>query len=222
MKLLFLYILTAGIFMNAAANGIHVSYTRHLNKNWDMEPGLRIMINTFSINKNKQNYTYYQTGYAMKFAEHFGLNFRISRKLVAYKSFRLDAMCNLLLTRHSLLQRTTDLPTLDSTGWHLKDDIIYTEPALAGELTLGLKMKLNLGTRIGLVAGTGIGMCLMNYTHNGVSVVSGAKIRRRHMDGPFMNKGRGVFEMVGLGLDGLPMLFVGATYHLAWQKNSSH
>src|SRR5690606_28125110 len=70
------------------SNGIDVSYIRHLNKNWDFEPGLRIMINTFSINKNKRNASYYQNGYAMKFTEHFGLKLRLSRKLVAYKSFR--------------------------------------------------------------------------------------------------------------------------------------
>lgn len=194
------------------SNGIDLSYTKHLNKNWDFEPGLRIMINTFSINENKQNHSYYQNGYAMKFTEHFGLYLRLSRKLVAYKSFRLEAMANLLLTRHGLLQRTTDIPTLDSTGWHLTDDITYFEPAIAGELTVGLKMKVCLSERIAIVAGSGIGMCLMNYKHESVSMISGVKKRIIQLDGPFMNKDRGVFEVVGL--NGLPMLFIGATYQI--------
>jgi hypothetical protein len=195
------------------SNGIILSYERPLNKRWDLDAGLRVQVNTFSINENKQHYTYYQNGYAMHFPEYFGANLRISRKLIAWRFLRLDLMSNLLLTRHSLLKRSTDLPTRDTNGhWSLQSDVFYTPAALAAELTIGLRLKLRLSPKIALQAASGVGAIWINYKHESFSMKDGRKFIGILMDGPFMNKDRGDFEMVGL--DGLPMLYFGLLYTL--------
>lgn len=197
---------------NHLSNGIILSNTFKLNNKWDFDAGLRIMVNTFSVNKNEQNHVYYQNGYAMHFPEYFGLNFRINRKLISYRFFRLDIMSNLLLTRNSIMAKTVNLPNLDSTGWSLKNDVFYTDPAISTELTIGLKTSFSLSKRISLVAASGVGAIWMNHSHTGKSLTTGNITHDIITDGPFMNKERGDYEFIGF--DGLPMLYLGITYKI--------
>jgi len=200
--------------LNHLSNGILVFYSLPLNEKWDVDAGLRIAVNTFSLNQNKQHYSYYQCGYAMHFPEYFGLNFRISRKLISYKFLRLDGMSNLFISRQSLLSRQTDLPTYNiETGvWSLNSDIYYTKASFSGELTVGLRLKVAVSNKISILAASGIGIDLMAYKHEGYSFTTGQKFKSVILDGPFKRAKRGNYEMVGL--DGLPMMFLGVTYAL--------
>src|SRR5690606_17498514 len=104
-QLLYVCLLSTGLFFQGNAqelgigagvhylgNGIELSYTKHLNARWHVDAGLRIMVNTPSLYKNKQHKSYYQSGYAMTFPEYFGIDLRVNRSLVQYRAFHLYAM----------------------------------------------------------------------------------------------------------------------------------
>lgn len=200
-----------GASFNNQSNGAHLYYAKAINKNWDIEAGVRIMVNTYSLNENKNFNLFYQTGYAMHFPEYFGLNLRLSRKLVTYKMFRLDAMTNLLATHHSLLIKSR-IPIKDANGNPTnKNYVLYYPPALSLELTLGLKLKIQLNDKIALMAASGIGINYFRYDLH----------FRSKVKEPFLNDHS--YEYVGL--EGLPMMFVGATYSISdckWFKKKNN
>jgi len=199
-----------GSSFNHLSEGILLYYELPLNKNWDFDAGLRIQVNTLSLNKSRQDFAYYQSGYAMHFPEYFGLNFRISRKLIAYKMLRLDVMSNLLITRQSIMSKETDLLTYNlNFGQYRTSDIEYAKAAFAGELTIGLKLKVSLTNRLSVLAASGVGVIIMDYSHTTYSFKNGGTMKSSYF---FINKERRNFEWVGL--DGLPMMFLGVAYAL--------
>lgn len=211
--------LSIGGSFNYLSEGVLLNYEIPLNANWHFDAGLRVQMNTFAINKNRRHYDYYQCGYALYFPEYFGLNFRITRKIITYKFAQLAIMSNLLVTRQSLLSRSDRIPIFyDSASgiWNTEKGAEYTNAALSTELTIGLKLNIALTRRISLTAASGIGAIYMNYSHRPSPVFGEIKGKSKLLNiaGPGEFEGsKGDWKMVGLG-GGLPMMFLGVTYKL--------
>lgn len=201
-----------GASVNYQMNGIHVFYATPLNKRWDFEGGIRVGVNTFAWNENKNDALFYQTGYAMHFPEHLALNLRLSRKLATYKILRLDGMANMLFSRNSVLGKFHNIPMPDdSTGWYLKDVVQYFDAAFAAEFTIGLKLKIMAGKNLDIIAASGIGIVYMDYSHQSL-LQPDNQVHHNYGEG---------WNHEFVGLDGMPMMFIGASYKLGgipWLK----
>ncbi len=188
--------------INHTSNGINLYYSQSSKNNeWNYDAGIRIMVNTYSLNNNFENYAFYQTGYANSFSEHFGLNFGANRKIISYKWMRLDAMSNLLLARHSLLYKNnaafTDIPT----------EKIYQKPAPVIELTLGLLMQAEVSPKVVITGSIGVGYAWFFY-HNEEEERNIKGLLPTGLQKP--NNGNGEF----IGLDCLPTLSLGVKYKM--------
>lgn len=196
--------------INYASNGVNVFYSKlSKSKNWTYDAGIRVMVNTYSINANEQNYAYYQTGYANNLWEHFSLNFRVSRKLFRWRFVELDAMSNLHLTCHSILEKQN---YTDSNNTIVRTEEVYWKPSPAIELTIGLLLQVKISPKLSLFAGSGLGYIYFNHSYEGGWNRTTNTPTQLLRDGLKPNKSRGAHEYVGL--DGLPMLTAGVKYSL--------
>lgn len=198
---------------NHTSNGINLFYVLYSKKDkWNFEPGIRVMVNTYSINGNKNNYVYYQNGYANTLFEHFSLNFRLRRKLTTYKFIGLEAMSNLHLTYHSLFSKNKARIVGGVPGNPARileiDDVRSTEAGPGVELTIGLMLRLAISKKVQIYAGSGFGFMYMHYSNESYSRALNAKVTNYVSFG----KNRGQHDYVGL--DGLPMMTAGLIYRL--------
>lgn len=202
-----------GASFNHTSNGINLYYSNYLGKHnrWSYDAGLRITVNTYSLNKNLQNFIYYQTGYANNFGEHFSINFRSSRKVVAYKWIRLDAMANLHIAYQSQLIKFNNF-FRDDNNIIIPIDEVYWKPAMIGELTLGLLLQVAVSSRISITAASGVGICYLNYQYESGRSRTTNKKHSFMRSGLKPNKDRGYYDVVGL--DGMPMMSIGLKYKL--------
>jgi hypothetical protein len=164
------------------------------------------MVNMYSVNKNEQNYSYYQNGYASALWEHFGLVGNARFRLLKVGRFTLNAQGNMLLTWHGLKAKTT---ALNITTGQRETHITYTKPSPALETTIGFSLKGTITKRIGAVAAIGFGVMFDYYSHEGVNLVTGNPVTTYDLDTGWE---RGGYEFVGL--DGHPMIYFGVSYSL--------
>jgi|GEM_PF-1214214 len=204
--------LGVGASFDYTNNGINVFYSDYFGKKdrWSFDAGLRVTVNTYSLHKNKQSYLYYQTGYANTFWEHFALNINGTRKLVTYKKIRLDLMTNLRIAYQSMLMKIHDKDYLADTI--VKTNEVYWKPAPIIELTLGLKIQVEVAPKISIYAMSGIGICYLWYHFDeGWNRTANEKVTRPLFSNE-RTRERGDIEYVGL--DGGPIISVGLKYKL--------
>jgi hypothetical protein len=200
-----------GGIINHTSNGILLSFSPNISEKWSVDLGLRVMVNTYSINENKQQHIFFQTGYAQNIFQHFGLNIKGSRKLVGYKFIRLDVMANLLLTCHSrLIKSNLYIPDTITGNYHVLQDELYTKAAPAIELTLGPLLSVDLSKRLSVSACVGYGIIYMNYKNTAFSKVNNSSGQLINASNP--NRARGYEELVGG--DVLPMINLNCKYKL--------
>lgn len=204
--------LGVGASVNHTSNGINLFYSDYLGKNdrWGYDAGIRVTINTYSLTKNKQNYIFYQTGYANKFCEFFGLNFRAYRKIIKYKNVRLDAQINLFTIYQSLLMKDNKYDY--NTNTIISTEEIYWKPAISFESTIGLQLQYNILPKIIISAASGIGFVYFNYQYESGWNRTSNTAAYWFRNGLKPNKDRGDYEVAGL--DGMPMMSIGLKYNL--------
>lgn len=201
-----------GATFNHTSNGINLFYSNYIGRNnrWGYDAGIRITVNTYSLNKNKQNFIFYQTGYAHKFLEYFGLNLKGFRKLIEYKNFRVDAQLNLFTVYQSLLYRDN---TYDyNTNIVIKSEEIFWKPAIVFESTLGIQLQYKILPNITITTSSGLGIAFLNYQYESGwnRTTNNNVIWMRDALKP--NKDRGDYDFIGL--DGLPIISIGIKYKL--------
>ncbi|GAA0548248.1 hypothetical protein [Chitinophaga japonensis] len=195
-----------GAGINHLSNGFHLTYQLPTQSRWAVGAGLRVMVNTYSLNENRQNHVYYQNGYASKLWEHFGLVGKFRYRIFHYRGLGLQASGNVLLTWHSLKAKNYLLTLPSGTYEH---DIFYTKPGLALEATIGLNLYYDISSKIRINAASGLGVVLLNYSRYSESLVTG-----RIHESFRMAKYQGRLDIEYVGLDGLPMMYVGVAYKL--------
>lgn len=195
-----------GAGINYLSNGIHLTYQQPIGERWTVGGGVRIMVNTYSLNENKQNYVYYQNGYATQLWEYIGLSAKLQYGFLRIGRFTFNAQSNMLLTWHGLKKKLHGPDFF--TGEYVRE-IMYTQPGLALEVTVGLNLAYNITQRYAINAGIGYGIMLSNHSFHGRSLVSGRPIIGHQIGN---QRERGALEYVGL--DGLPMLYLGVNYSI--------
>lgn len=201
-----------GISTNHLCEGINLEYGKKINSKYHFESGLKFIVNTDKFNNNKQNHVFYQNGYANNNYERISVYARLSRKIIGYKKFELDIMSNILISYHSLLEKSAffvadSTPTGTAT---YQRDILYTRPAICVELTIGPKIQFHINNTLKVKLISGVGAIYMNYSHEGISKITGLPFNSIGFRPPFEK--RGAIEFVGYGT--LPFLYFGIDYKI--------
>jgi hypothetical protein len=196
-----------GAAINHLSNGFQLSGQQPIVKRWVVGGGLRVMVNTYSINENEQNYAYYQNGYAAHLWDHFGLVGRVQFRLLKVYRFTLNAQGNMLITWCGLKDR---LYVYDFTVGEKIRDVTYTNPVLALETTIGLNLKCDVSKRVAINTAIGFGIMLSDHSFYNRSLTTGMHGKSVQLEHP--NRIRGAMEYIGL--DGLPTIYFGVAYRL--------
>ncbi len=193
---------SVGGSINYLSNGVHLTYRLPSQSRWTLDAGLRVMVNTYALNENRQNYVYYQNGYAADLWQHFGLLVRPQFRIFGYRNIGLNAMGNILLSCHALKSKT---------HWNNEIDVYYVKAAPSMETTIGLNAYWNISKKVQVNAGIGYGIALLHYSQYGVNLTTGEPVTTIRI-GKRDYQGRWDIEYVGL--DGLPMFTLGVSYRL--------
>jgi hypothetical protein len=196
-----------GAGMNYLSNGLSLTCQLPATSRWEVGGGLRVMVNTYALNKSRENRAYYQNGYASKIWEHFGLSGRVRYRIFQGAKFGVDAFGNLLITWHGLKRNTYDVP--DITTGQYNDDIIYAKPGLALEAVVGPNLHYDISKRIRLNAAAGMGVVVTNYSREKQSLITGKPVLEHRA-----TNYQGRWDIGFVGLDGLPMIYIGVAYKL--------
>lgn len=188
--------------INYLSNGMYLTCRLSSQSRWTLDAGFRVMINTYALNENRQNFIYYQNGYAANFWQHFGLLVRPQFRIFEYRQVGLSAMGNMLFSYHALKSKT---------HWNNEIDVYYVKAAPSMETTIGLSAYWNISKKIQINGGVGYGIALMCYSQHGMNLSTGQPFERIRM-GKRGYQGRWDIEYVGL--DGMPMFTLGVSYRL--------
>lgn len=192
--------LELGAGFNHLSSGFQLLYQLPSQSRWTAGAGLRVMVNTYALNENKEDHFYYQNGYAAELWEHFGLTGKVRFKIVECYNIGLEATSSMLLTWHGLKRRS-------SNG----QDIVYTNPGLALEAIIGPGLYYNVSKRLRVTLTSGLGVCITDhYTRDKKSLATGETVNIRRATG---YNGPYDIEYVGIG-GGLPMIYAGVVYKL--------
>lgn len=195
--------------MHHNLNGVHILYSTNKNPyaRWQWNAGLRIALNTFVWQRNRQNHIEYQTGYAMNFGEHFGLYANGSTKIISIKQkFRVEGIMCATLSRNSKLYHIYDYEY--GTYNIIEHDIYKAQPYTYFELGLGLKFSYQFSPRAQVYATSLLGIFIGPKIEKGVGILSTAPYT---MFSHHLNK-VGSWEMVGI--EGVPIMSIGLRYQL--------
>ncbi len=193
---------SVGGSINYLSNGVHITYRLPSQSRWTLDAGIRVMVNTYALNANRQNYVYYQNGYAANLWQHSGLLVRPQFRIFGYRHIGLNAMGNMLLSCHALKYKKHRWPGTE---------VYFKKAAPAMEATIGLNAYWNISKKIQINGGVGYGIALMCYSQHGMNLSTGQPFERIRM-GKRGYQGRWDIEYVGL--DGMPMFTLGVSYRL--------
>ena len=188
--------------INYLSNGMYLTCRLPSQSRWTLDAGLRVMVNTYALNENRQNYVYYQNGYAADLWQHFGLLVRPQFRIFGYRNIGLNAMGNILLSCHALKSKSHVKPQMA---------VYYTKASPSMETMIGLSAYWNITNKIQISGGIGYGIALLYYSQYGVNLTTGEPVTTIRM-GKRGYQGRWDIEYVGL--DGMPMFTLGVSYRL--------
>lgn len=201
--------LSLGAGTNNTSNGVHLLYSgnKDFKAKWQWSAGIRVMINTYALNNNYQNYVDYQTGYASNFREHLGIMLNGSRKILGRQhKWRVDAMLGFNYFHHSVKMK----------NYNYYGDIrelayvAYLPARPNFEAGLGLRFSYDIQKNLQLYA---FGMMGIHFYGNKVYGFKGYFVEPDGSKGEYIhNSYWGNFSMIGF--EGLPMLGVGLRYQL--------
>lgn len=186
--------------INYLSSGMYLTYRLPSRSRWTMDAGVSVMINTYALNENRQNFIYYRNGYAANLWQHFGLLVRPQFRIFEYRQVGLNAIGNMLLSCHALKYKKHRWPSTE---------VYFKKAAPSIEATIGLNAYWNISKRVQVSGGIGYGIALLHYSQYGVNLTTGEPVTTIRM-GRRGYQGRWDIEYVGL--DGMPMLTVGLAY----------
>lgn len=208
-----------GGVINHTSTGMLLNYSTALNKRWNCDIGLRYFSKVNLNGNNDIGYSTYQQGYIEHFWERFGLNTRISRKMITYKFFRLDFMANLLLTCESRLDTAPSFGVDPNTGQYIIDHLmIYYKASPGIELSFGPQLYITLSPKVTIQTAVGYGLIYMNYSRIGWSRKYNMPVdgTYQYLVDPFNMNGWKRGDFGGVGFDGtLPMMHLAVQYDIS-------
>lgn len=197
-----------GASNNYMTSGIYLSNYRPVANKWGLKLGVRTIINTFSINENKQSAVLYRNGFATKWWEFLGLTAAIQYRIIKIRNFSVNGEISTFFNWHGIKRHSRGMDIF--TG-NMVYHVLYTKPSFVVEMTIGLNLEYTLSSRLSINAGSGVGILYSHHSFYSKSLLTGNTIRTIHLDVP-SSRERGIHEFTGF--DGLPMLSVGARYKL--------